>query len=119
MAQQPELPGSRDDAGMQNTTRTADVPTSSQTQTELQTEPHAPILRLRGAQRNRGPRVQWAEGVVDNEGMGKKKSKGAFPPSQGLLPAMVTSCLPFRSFLLLTVGHDLIQSAASTTAPKE
>lgn len=47
----------------------------SQTQTEAQTQ--SPILRLRGAQRNRGPRVQWAESVVDNEGMGKKSSKGA------------------------------------------
>lgn len=46
----------------------------SQTQTEAQTQ--SPILRLRGAQRDRGPRVQWAESVVDNEGMGKKSSKG-------------------------------------------
>lgn len=46
----------------------------SQTQTEAPTQ--SPILRLRGAQRNRGPRVQWAESVVDNEGMGKKSSKG-------------------------------------------
>lgn len=75
MDQQQEPLGGRGDAGMQNTTRTADVPAGSRTLTEPQAEPQAPILRLRGAQRNRGPRVQWAEGVVDNEGMGKKKSK--------------------------------------------
>ncbi|KZV67335.1 hypothetical protein PENSPDRAFT_688235 [Peniophora sp. CONT] len=34
----------------------------------------AGVLRLRGA-RQPGPRVQWTEDVVDNEGMGKKKSK--------------------------------------------
>ncbi|KUI67128.1 Type 1 phosphatases regulator ypi-1 [Cytospora mali] len=74
MAQQQEPSGGRGTAGMQNT-RTADVPTSSRTQTEPEIQTQTPILRLRGAPRNRGPRVQWAEGVVDNEGMGKKKSK--------------------------------------------
>lgn len=32
------------------------------------------VLHLRGARR-RGPRVAWTDDVVDNEGMGKKKSK--------------------------------------------
>ncbi|KXN87283.1 Type 1 phosphatases regulator YPI1 [Leucoagaricus sp. SymC.cos] len=32
------------------------------------------VLRLRGT-RNRGPRVAWDDDVVDNEHMGKKKSK--------------------------------------------
>ncbi|KAH8112743.1 phosphatase inhibitor-domain-containing protein [Phellopilus nigrolimitatus] len=32
------------------------------------------VLRLRGGPRSR-PRVAWTEDVVDNEGMGKKKSK--------------------------------------------
>lgn len=35
----------------------------------------AAILRLRGAQRN-DRTVQWAENVVDNEGLNRKKSKG-------------------------------------------
>ena len=34
------------------------------------------VLHLRGGRR-RGPRVAWTEDVVDNEGMGKKKSKSA------------------------------------------
>lgn len=43
------------------------------------------MLRLRGAATEDGQgdgeggerrRIQWAEDVVDNEGMGKKKSKG-------------------------------------------
>ncbi|TVY19513.1 Type 1 phosphatases regulator YPI1 [Lachnellula arida] len=49
------------------------------------TEP-GPVLRLRGATRKeegslgggaraRRPRIQWAEDVVDNEGLGRKKSK--------------------------------------------
>lgn len=36
--------------------------------------PPAGTLRLRGAPRN-GPHVAWDEHVVDNEGLGKKKSK--------------------------------------------
>lgn len=35
------------------------------------------VLRLR-ATRRRSQRVAWTEDVVDNEGMGKKKSKSAF-----------------------------------------
>ena len=35
------------------------------------------VLRLRGARR-RGPRVAWTEDVVDNEGLGRKKSKSTF-----------------------------------------
>jgi len=36
--------------------------------------PPAGTLRLRGAPRD-GPRVAWDEHVVDNEGLGRKKSK--------------------------------------------
>jgi hypothetical protein len=54
----------------------------SQTQTHTNTDTSdttAVVLRLRGAH-ELGPRrvVQWAEGVVDNEGLGRKSSKGTF-----------------------------------------
>lgn len=67
--------------------------TTTRTQTATQTDTSAPVLRLRGASTSgegsadinaraavagRGRRIQWAEDVVDNEGMGKKKSKGLF-----------------------------------------
>ena len=39
--------------------------------------PPAGTLRLRGAHRD-GPRVAWDEAVVDNEGLGKKKSKSTY-----------------------------------------
>ena len=35
------------------------------------------VLHLRGTRRS-GPRVAWTEDVVDNEGMGKKKSKSEY-----------------------------------------
>ena len=35
------------------------------------------VLHLRGGPRRR-PRVAWTEDVIDNEGMGKKKSKSEF-----------------------------------------
>ena len=51
------------------------------TTTAIQTQIEVPVLRLRAVQdepalnvRSR-PRLQWAEDVIDNEGMGKKKSK--------------------------------------------
>ncbi|KAK3397200.1 type 1 phosphatases regulator ypi-1 [Sordaria brevicollis] len=52
-------------------------PSASQTaaSTQTQTETSAPaILRLRGAHSN-GRSVQWRSDVVDNEGLGRKKSK--------------------------------------------
>ncbi|KAK6083589.1 protein phosphatase inhibitor [Seiridium cupressi] len=67
----------------QQTLRQPDAPsTGSQTQTttgtqsaEIPPAPTQPILRLRGAHTSSGPRVQWAETVVDNEGLGRKSSK--------------------------------------------
>lgn len=60
------------------------APAPSQTQTEQATkapEPEAStpaprVLRLRGANQSNGRAVQWAEDVVDNEGLGRKSSKG-------------------------------------------
>jgi hypothetical protein len=39
--------------------------------------PPAGTLRLRGGPRN-GPRVAWDEAVIDNEGLGRKKSKSTY-----------------------------------------
>ncbi len=43
--------------------------------------PEQAVLHLRGAEPGgeTGRRIQWAEDVVDNEKMGKKKSKGLSP----------------------------------------
>jgi hypothetical protein len=47
---------------------------------EIDSQPEAPtILRLRGRHHPDGRTVQWAEDVVDNEGLGRKSSKGAVP----------------------------------------
>jgi protein phosphatase 1 regulatory subunit 11 len=55
----------------------------SQTQTQTNTptdsggEGTRVVLRLRGAHEPQArARVQWAEDVVDNEGLGRKSSKG-------------------------------------------
>ncbi|KAM0516712.1 hypothetical protein ACHAPE_005346 [Trichoderma viride] len=59
--------------------RAAQAPTASQTTTQTnppQTAQSAPrVLRLRGGNNSNGRSVQWAEGVVDNEGLGRKSSK--------------------------------------------
>jgi protein phosphatase 1 regulatory subunit 11 len=49
--------------------------TTPQTQTQNPTR----ILRLRGDGTSTGRSVQWAEDVVDNEGLGRKSSKGWSP----------------------------------------
>ncbi|EFY87425.1 Type 1 phosphatases regulator ypi1 [Metarhizium acridum CQMa 102] len=56
--------------------RAAPAPSTSQTQTQTgsQTDTQR-ILRLRGGHNANGRSVQWAEDVVDNEGLGRKSSK--------------------------------------------
>lgn len=57
-------------------------PAPSQTTTETggstqpETAPAPRILRLRGRHAPSDRSVQWAEDVVDNEGLGRKSSKG-------------------------------------------
>jgi protein phosphatase 1 regulatory subunit 11 len=84
------------------------TPSLSQTQTETQIQPAA-ILRLRGGHNPTGRSVQWSEDVVDNEGLGRKKSKGkpAFPDTDGHAPDNNVE----RSTLTS-------QCAAYTTSPK-
>ncbi|KAK2625856.1 hypothetical protein QTJ16_005168 [Diplocarpon rosae] len=51
--------------------------TTTQTDTPSETRTQ-PILHLRGAPREAAPterRIQWAEDVIDNEGLNRKKSK--------------------------------------------
>ncbi|KAM0258264.1 hypothetical protein ACHAQJ_003906 [Trichoderma viride] len=59
--------------------RDAQAPTASQTATHTtpsEAAESAPrVLRLRGANTSTGRSVQWAEDVVDNEGLGRKSSK--------------------------------------------
>ena len=75
------------------TQRGATVTTASTTQTTT-IRPHStrlqqPVLRLRGAMRSPGERsdrrIQWADDVIDNEGLGRKSSKGIpLPPFSSL-----------------------------------
>ncbi|KAI4173512.1 MAG: hypothetical protein LQ343_002850 [Gyalolechia ehrenbergii] len=64
------------------TTTTRFAPAAHGSATQLETTPLPPplqpTLRLRADSTN-GRRLRWAEDVIDNEGMGKKKSKGVFP----------------------------------------
>lgn len=61
--------------------RSAQAPPASQTTTDTirpeaaESSPRV-ILRLRGGHTSNGRSVQWAEDVVDNEGLGRKSSKG-------------------------------------------
>jgi protein phosphatase 1 regulatory subunit 11 len=60
--------------------RSAMAATASQTQTQAPTlvQVRQPVLRLRGAETGvrSKKRIQWAEDVIDNEGLGRKSSKG-------------------------------------------
>lgn len=68
----------------------ASTPSQTQTQTTvpIRLRPQQAVLRLQGASTQeeveedgkgkRRARIQWAEDVIDNEGLGRKKSKGMF-----------------------------------------
>lgn len=94
--------GSSSSAGGQ-TTRSAEPSAGSRTETQARAQPQGPVLTLTGAHnRSRGPRVRWDENVVDNEGMGKKSSKGTLllpsaivPPSGPLGIRQSFFCFPF------------------------
>ncbi|KAH8687767.1 hypothetical protein BGZ60DRAFT_394415 [Tricladium varicosporioides] len=63
---------------LQNSAQTSTTSLSSETPITTTTSTQ-PVLHLRGAGREaRRTRIQWAEDVVDNEGLGRKKSKGWF-----------------------------------------
>lgn len=98
--------------------------TASQTQTETNAAPHPHVaipigtLRLRAAAAPNDTRVRWAEDVIDNEGLGRKRSKGSsFKMSQLSLRclgrnAMERTAQPRNGRALADV---LKQFAASTT----
>ncbi len=72
--------GSRTALVVQNPAEQRDASTFSELSGAL--APPAGTLRLRGGPRN-GPRVAWDEAVVDNEGLGRKKSKSTYWRSRG------------------------------------
>jgi protein phosphatase 1 regulatory subunit 11 len=81
--------------------------TQTTTQTLTQAPPQA-ILRLRGAHNPNNRRsVQWSEDVVDNEGLGRKKSKG-------MCWARMLVFTPHRDHAIADRPSPL-QCAASTT----
>ena len=67
--------GSRTALVVQNSTEQRDASALPELSGAL--APPAGTLRLRGGPRN-GPRVAWDEAVVDNEGLGRKKSKSTY-----------------------------------------
>lgn len=67
------------------------------TATATQTLTSTPVLRLRATApppQNSRRRIQWAEDVVDNEGLGRKRSKGPYHnvPAPHPPPLSVTLC---------------------------
>jgi protein phosphatase 1 regulatory subunit 11 len=64
----------------QQTPQTAPATSGSATTTTNEAGPSVSLpsgtLRLRGQRTDSGRHIQWAEDVIDNEGMGKKSSKG-------------------------------------------
>ena len=95
--------------------------TLPQTPTDDSTDPSPTIaratLRFRGAhdpaerrrQRRREPAIRWADDVVDNEGMGRKSSKGWFPSVPCPLLCYVTTTVTLKGCIALTcMGVSLV-----------
>ena len=97
-------------------TQTQNQP-SSQTQTEVrQIRPRSEtpaVLRLRGAHPPTARSVQWREDVVDNEGLGRKKSKGTGSRwVSRLAPSFSTTMRPCAA------ANPCLQCAAFIIDPK-
>lgn len=116
MSQQPQSGAAgRAPAPSQTMTHTA-----GQEGTGTNTTTAAPrILRLRGRHEPGGRSVQWAEDVVDNEGLGRKSSKGndrlwrtSFPRT---CPEMRTRVLTSEKYAVSTTNPRL--SATLATNP--
>ena len=99
-------------AASTTTTSTSSQPRSLDQQQTIDLPPSA-TLRLRGQtdvqESPQAPRhIQWAENVVDNEGMGKKSSKGASSQADhGVLSAKIAVGL---------LANPALQCAAFTTS---
>src|SRR3569833_1836997 len=78
--------------------------TQVETTPATQSESHTPVLRLRGAHARDGRSVRWTADVVNNEGLGRKKSKGE----------LAQSTLPRRA----VVAKTRISSAKRNTPQK-
>ncbi len=76
---------------------TSSAPTQTTT-TQIQTS--TPVLRLRASAAPPRQRIHWAEDVIDNEGAGRKKSKGTsqcalcFPPPPNTPPSILHPTSP-------------------------
>jgi protein phosphatase 1 regulatory subunit 11 len=71
---------------------------SSFTSTQTASQTSLPTLVLRGVSTEQQRHIQWAEDVVDNEGMGKKSSKGLqhISPPHPLLTHLAVCCIYHR-----------------------
>ena len=79
--------------------------TSSQTFTQTQTYIDTPVLRLRATGpspsttvQNRA-RIHWASDVIDNEGLGRKTSKGIYSSPFFVPASLLSTVLPEPSIL--------------------
>lgn len=101
--------------------------TTSQTQIETNAAPHPRLdipvgtLRLRATAAPNDTRVRWAEDVIDNEGLGRKRSKGSSSKMPQLAVrrtgrnAMATTAGPGDGHAIADVV--MRKFAASTTRP--
>ena len=74
------------------------TPTPSSTTTTATQTATTPVLRLRAVappREARRPRIQWAEDVVDNEGLGRKRSKGMYCSTSAFSRALPLFTLEF------------------------
>ncbi len=91
-----------------------ETPVASGTTTATQTPPEQAVLHLRGAEpgAETGRRIQWADDVVDNEKMGKKKSKGLSPAILIISQICFLFCVVGGNKLIVGINSMLYLSCA-------
>lgn len=114
--------------GSSTAQRGSTTATSSQTTTihSPSTRHQQPVLRLRGAMRSPGERsdrrIQWAEDVIDNEGLGRKSSKGmslSLPPTTTSRARTISNMVQYAAFTTRQKPQSMIpQTRAPTHHPQ-
>ena len=99
-------------------TQTVPAASGSQTTTQAEAQPAPAVLRLRGAHTASDRSVRWAEDVVNNEGLGRKSSKGSELGS--LPPSRRTSAdtFPNPQYAASTTARARSTSPATTTTAR-
>lgn len=95
--------------------------TPTATMTITQTSTSTPVLRLRATSPapSPRPRIQWAEDVVDNEGLGRKSSKGLLSSTSHSLLCIRLTQRTFPVCCIYHAPHPVGESSSESSSDSD